>query len=197
MPKLWNETIQAHRRDVHEAILDATWKLANERGPASVKMSEIADRTGIGRATLYKYFPDVDAILAAWHQRQIDRHLAELVQVREATDDPTRRLRAVFEAYAQIHHGRVQHHRHEPRGHELASLMHTDHQVIDATRRLHQFIRDLLAEAAQTNNIRDDVPLDELAAYCLHALTAAGGLTLDGARRLVTVTLDAVRAIPA
>jgi len=28
-------------------------------------MSHIAEKTAIGRATLYKYFPDVDAILLA------------------------------------------------------------------------------------------------------------------------------------
>src|SRR4051794_31218641 len=75
VPKLWSDTIEAHRRDVRQAILDTTWALANEHGPASVKMSEIAEKTGIGRATLYKYFPDVDAILTAWHHRQINRHL--------------------------------------------------------------------------------------------------------------------------
>ena len=39
-------------------------------------MSQIAKDTGIGRATLYKYFPDVESILRAWHQRQIDEHLS-------------------------------------------------------------------------------------------------------------------------
>lgn len=32
-------------------------------------MSRIAEEIGIGRATLYKYFPDVEAILLAWHER--------------------------------------------------------------------------------------------------------------------------------
>ena len=32
-------------------------------GLASVTMSRIAEETGIGRATLYKYFSDVEAIL--------------------------------------------------------------------------------------------------------------------------------------
>ena len=39
-------------------------------------MSQIAEQTGIGRATLYKYFPDVEAILLAWHERQVTGHLA-------------------------------------------------------------------------------------------------------------------------
>jgi hypothetical protein len=38
--------------------------------------------------------------------------------------------------------------------------------------------------------VRDDVPIDELAAYCLHALGAAGDLPSKSAvRRLVSVVL--------
>ena len=59
MPKLWNETIDAHRRAVHDAILNTAARLAFEHGLTSVTMSQIAAEVGIGRATLYKYFPDV------------------------------------------------------------------------------------------------------------------------------------------
>jgi AcrR family transcriptional regulator len=197
VPKLWSDTIEAHRRDVREAILDTTWVLANEHGPASVKMSEIAERTGIGRATLYKYFPDVDTILAAWHHRQINRHLARLAEVRDQTDDPGNRLHAVLEAYAHIHQERVRHHRRERYGHELATLLHTDDQVAGAQQQLHRLIRDLLEDAARAGDIRQDVSSDELASYCLHALTAASALPSSSAvQRLVTVTLAGLRPGP-
>ena len=52
VPKLWNETIEAHRRAVIDATLDTTWALVTEHGPLSVTMSQIAEKTGIGRATL-------------------------------------------------------------------------------------------------------------------------------------------------
>ncbi|HZA80384.1 MAG TPA: helix-turn-helix domain-containing protein, partial [Actinomycetes bacterium] len=83
MPKLWDETIEAHRLQVREAILDTTAALVASHGLRSVTMSEIAERTGIGRATLYKYFPDVEAILLAWHERQITTHLAQLEELRD------------------------------------------------------------------------------------------------------------------
>lgn len=51
MPKLWNQTIEAHRRDVHDAILDTAAALVAEHGLRSVTMSQIAEQTGIGRAT--------------------------------------------------------------------------------------------------------------------------------------------------
>ncbi|RUV80905.1 TetR/AcrR family transcriptional regulator, partial [Mesorhizobium sp. M5C.F.Ca.IN.020.14.1.1] len=79
MPKLWNETIDAHRRAVRDATLDATAALVAERGLLSVTMAKIAEETGIGRATLYKYFRDVEAILVAWHERQVTGHLEHLI----------------------------------------------------------------------------------------------------------------------
>ncbi len=54
---------------MQDAALDATAALVAERGLRSVTMSQIAAQSGIGRATLYKYFPDVEAILLAWHER--------------------------------------------------------------------------------------------------------------------------------
>jgi AcrR family transcriptional regulator len=67
VPKLWTETVETHRQEVREAILDATASLVQSRGLLAVTMSDIAEATGIGRATLYKYFPDVETILSAWH----------------------------------------------------------------------------------------------------------------------------------
>jgi AcrR family transcriptional regulator len=77
VPRLWDDTIQAHRAAVRDAILDTAAALVAEHGLLAVTMSQIAETTGIGRATLYKYFPDVEANLVAWHERQITAHLAQ------------------------------------------------------------------------------------------------------------------------
>jgi DNA-binding transcriptional regulator YbjK len=62
VPRLWNETIEAHRREVRDAILATTAALVDREGLRSVTMAQVAEKTGIGRATLYKYFPSVEAI---------------------------------------------------------------------------------------------------------------------------------------
>ncbi len=188
VPKLWNETIEAHRREVRDAILDTTAALVAEHGLASVTMSQIAEETGIGRATLYKYFPDAEAILFAWHERQISAHLQQLTEIRDQAGDASRRLEAVLEAYALIAHQRQRH------GTELGALLHRGGHVARAQQQLSAFIRDLLTEGAETGDVRDDVAADELASYCLHALTAASSLPSKAAvRRLVTVTLAGLR----
>jgi AcrR family transcriptional regulator len=194
MPKLWNETITAHRAAVRDAVLETAAALVAEHGLASVTMSQIAEETGIGRATLYKYFPDVEAILIAWHERQVTDHLDYLVKVRDEAGNVTERLEAVLQAYALIHQQRVQHHRHEHLGADLVAFLHRDEHLAGAQQRLHTMIRDLLTETAATGALREDVVPDELASYCLHALAAAGGLPSKAAvRRLVTVTLDGLR----
>jgi len=58
--------MQSHRQEVRQAILDAVGQLVEQQGLLALTMSEVAERAGIGRATLYKYFPDVQTLLAAW-----------------------------------------------------------------------------------------------------------------------------------
>ena len=185
VPKLWNETIEEHRREVRAAILNTTASLVTEHGLLAVTMSQIAEETGIGRATLYKYFPDVETILTTWHERQIGNHLEYLSQVRDQADGARERLEAVLEAYALISH--------ESHGHhdtELAAFLHRDKRVAGAQKQLREMIRGLLTEGAETGDLRDDMAPDELASYCLHALTAASILpSKAAARRLVTVVM--------
>jgi AcrR family transcriptional regulator len=191
VPRLWNDTIQAHRTAVRDAILDTTAALVAEHGLLSVTMSKIAEATGIGRATLYKYFPDVEAILFAWHERQITAHLAQLEELRDQAGDAGQRLEAVLEAYALISHERFS---HEHPGPELAALLHRGAHLTRAQQHVHDLIKDLLAEVAATGNLRDDVAPDELARYCVHALGAASSLPSKASvRRLVTVTLAGLR----
>ena len=182
MPKLWDDTIEAHRRAVRDATLDTTATLIARHGLANISMSSIAHATGIGRATLYKYFPDVDAILLAWHERQIQQHLAALTAARDHAHAPLARLQAVLTTFAQ--HTRAQH------DGELAALLHRGAHVQRAQQHLLTFLQELLADAAATGDVRADVPPEELARYCLHALTAAGAVSTPAAtQRLVTVIL--------
>jgi AcrR family transcriptional regulator len=190
MPRIWSETIAAHRDAVRDATLDATAALVAEHGLTGVTMSQVAKDTGIGRATLYKYFPDVESILLAWHERQIDNHLKQLHQVRDRTDGPAQRLEAVLTAFAAISH-------HQQHDTGLAALLHRGEHVTAAHQHLREFIGELVAEAAAAGAVRRDVPADELTLYCLHALTAAGSLHSPPAvHRLVQTILTGLASNP-
>lgn len=189
MPRLWNETIDAHRRDVREAIFTATRELVDEDGLLSVTMSRVAERTGIGRATLYKYFPSVEAILQAHHERHVAHHLAHLEKLRDHPGEPADRLESVLTEYAMICFYRQQH-----SDEQLAALLHRGEVVERAEQQVHKLFRDLLAQARKSGDVRDDMSLGELAGYCVHALAAAGNVRSEAAaRRLVAVTLAGLR----
>jgi AcrR family transcriptional regulator len=186
VPRLWDDTIEAHRRTVRDATLDTAAALVAEHGLTAVTMSQIAERAGIARATLYRYFSDVEAIVVAWHERQVGRHLDHLAEIRDRPGTPGHRLAAVLTAYALIQY------RH--RGNPLAALLHQGDHIAQVRRRLADFLQDLVADAAAAGDVRDDVPPGELAVYCLHALTAAGDLPAEAAvHRLVRVAVAGLR----
>jgi AcrR family transcriptional regulator len=174
--------VETHRQEVREAILDATGSLVQSRGLLAVTMSDIAEATGIGRATLYKYFPDVEMILSAWHQRHVEAHLAELGRVQQRTADPVARLQAVLRRYAGICRKRGRH-----GDDELAAVLHRSAEVRKLQRQLLDLISGLVAEAAASGAVRQDVPAEELASYCVHALAAAGNSSTMAIDRLLNL----------
>ena len=185
VPRLWSDTIDTHRRAVREAVLDATGELASKHGTRGVTMAAIAEAAGIGRATLYKYFPDLDAILLAWHERHVAARLERLTAIVENGSGPEA-LRAVLLAYAFS----------ERHAAELPELHGAEH-ASEARHQLLGFVRDLVSEGVARGTLRDDVPAGELAGYCLHALAAARALPSGQAvQRLVDVTMAGLTRSP-
>lgn len=186
MPKLWERSIDAHRVAVRASILSATATLVADSGLGSVTMSRIAQEAGIGRATLYKYFPDLDAVLLAWHDQHVAAHLARLRELVDSPGEPLDRLRAacvaVTRMYADIPED------------EIARRLHHGGHVLQATQHLAEILGALLQEGVERGEVRGDVPVGELVRYCLAALTAASEASSAAVRRLITVTLDGLRA---
>jgi AcrR family transcriptional regulator len=189
MPRLWSETVETHRREVRDAILDTTAALAVEHGLLSVTMSRIAEELGIGRATLYRYFPDVEAILQAWYEREAATHLESLARFLHGEGDATERLQTVLTHFALMIF--------ETRGRGdsgLGALLLQSGHLSHAHEHLANRIGALLTEAAEAGKVRSDTPAQELAAYCTSALSAAATLSSRQAvQRLVTVILDGLR----
>ncbi|RZU33914.1 TetR/AcrR family transcriptional regulator [Blastococcus saxobsidens] len=186
MPRLREGTLAAHRSVVQAAILDATGALVARGGLRAVTMSQVAADAGIGRATLYRYFPDVDALLHAWHERRLGQHLHELAGLRRAGGPALDRLAAVLQAFGSIRH------RHPGVGD--AAPLHGGAAVTRAHGHVREMVHGLVSAAAADGAVRTDVPPAELAAYCLASLDAAAELgSGEAVERLVAVTLDGLR----
>lgn len=190
MPRLWTDTIEEHRDAVREALLDAVASLATEFGLTGVSMSAIAARAGIGRATLYRYFPDLDAVLLAWHERHVGMHLLALAETRDGHDDPYRQLEAVLQAYARIVRESARH-----QGHALFATLHKDRHVTHARQALRGLVQEIVARGAAAGALRRDLPADELAGFALAALGAAAGSSQAGSKRLISIVLAAFRPL--
>jgi AcrR family transcriptional regulator len=188
VPKLWNETIESHRHAVRDAILDATWKLVDEHGSMSVTMTQVAAEVGIGRATLYKYFPDIESILRAHHQQDVQQHLGELTELAAGAGSVDERLEALL-----LHYARICQYRSRHSSTDLSALLHGAPEVVDAEARLRKVFVQVLAEAAIDGAVRADVAASELADFCLHALTAAANAPGETAlRRVVKLVRTAI-----
>lgn len=86
------------QRSDSEQIVDAILKAAIELGP-DAPIASIAERAGVGRASLHRYFPTTTAIFAEI-SRLMYRTLLD--QVREITLRPGTDLRAVVEAVCDV-----------------------------------------------------------------------------------------------
>lgn len=183
MPKIWNDTIENHHAAVNAAVLDAASDLIAEFGAGHLTMSALAARTGIGRATLYKHFADIETVLSAWHERQISRHVAQLAEIAQRPGTPRELLAMALEAYVRNAFGQ--------RGsHGLNGLHATDH-VAHARGHLREFFSGLIRRAQEAGQVRTDSPAGELAAYAIAALDAAAALPTKAATsRLIAVVLD-------
>jgi len=193
MPRIWADTIDTHRRQVNDAILDATAQLIAEHGPMSVAMSAIAQRAGIGRATLYKYFPDVEAILVAWHERDFAQHREQLQGLAEA-DNVTLDDVATFVCAQRRQHPHrkdaslVDNLAHTLAGAEGAFKDAIQHEVIT-------LLTTLMTGLAQRKEIRSDRDPELLARWLLHAVHAPADLDDVAISELVVDSL-APRSAP-
>lgn len=187
MPKLWDTTMDGHRRQVNNAILDATAELIAEHGPLSVAMSAIAERAGIGRATLYKYFPDVESILVAWHTRDFGEHLNRLKALSEAEDVELKDV-AEFVCAQRRHHPR--HDGADILGtlaHALAGAEGVPGDAIE--REIIAVLTDLLTRLASKKEVRDDEDPELLARWLLHAAHAPAELADQAISQLIADSL--------
>ncbi|MGH3351996.1 MAG: TetR/AcrR family transcriptional regulator [Nocardioides sp.] len=168
MPKLWKDTVEEHRRDVRAAILETAWVLAREQGVRGVTMGLVAERAGISRATLYKYFHGVDEMLVAGHAEHVAQHLAHLEGLRDEGRSAGDGLRAMLQGYA-----RICFHRGTSAATDLQGLVHHGDEHRRNSADLTALFAKAVRGAQESGQVRTDVAPEELAAYSIHALEAA------------------------
>lgn len=118
VPKISAPTLEKHRKETVDRLLDAFSELVMSRGYAEVSLADVAAQAGLARTAIYNYFPDRETLLFAWTDREMGRSLAILESELEGADTVAERL-ATF-VRLQLHEFTV---RHSPPGHEVIGLL--------------------------------------------------------------------------
>jgi AcrR family transcriptional regulator len=110
-PGTRREPVQRRSKERVETLVNAAQELLAEGGVEALTTRSLAEYTGIPVATIYRYFNNRDAIIAAYLDRdleQIERAIEEGVQALERVA-----LRSMMEAIALAH---LHHHQRHPEG---------------------------------------------------------------------------------
>ena len=93
-------------RAATDRIIEATFTLVAERGLGGVTMTDVADRAGVARQTLYNHFSDVEQIIVAGIEQYAQTEFTHLVDLLEATGTPDAKMELLARyTVAQGSHG--------------------------------------------------------------------------------------------
>lgn len=90
-----------HHGSLREALIEAAVLLAEEVGPDSVSVREVAKRVGVSPGAPFRHFASKTALMTAVAEEAMNRFRAEITKAVDsvATDDPLDRFAAVGVAY--------------------------------------------------------------------------------------------------
>ncbi|OBB60418.1 TetR family transcriptional regulator [Mycobacterium sp. 852013-51886_SCH5428379] len=83
----WAGSTPATDEEAISRILDAVDREVAEHGPA-IHLADVARRLGVTRQTIYRYFPNADALLMASGVRAVDGFIDQLVDHVRGVRDP-------------------------------------------------------------------------------------------------------------
>ncbi|MFA1548443.1 TetR/AcrR family transcriptional regulator [Actinomadura chokoriensis] len=175
-------TLSKDQQARRERLIDSARGLALEGGYAAVTMHDVADRAGVARATVYRYFATKDHLLtevaAAWAH-----HVTDDIDALAVGDTQLERLTALLERIVYVA-------AQEPTltSAIIQAVTSDDSSVDDARTVLFQYLRDRLSAA-----IGDPVPEREDVELVLGHILLAGLISLASLRQPVEDVATLVR----
>jgi AcrR family transcriptional regulator len=192
MPLTKTETDRPLRADAErnrQRILDAAANLFAERG-LQVSLDEVAERAGVGVGTVYRRFPDRDALIDALLQSRVDEFFA-MVERASAHPDPWEGLIEFIESGAEFH----------GRNRALKELMFSapgSREWVDRVRaRVRPKVAAMVVAAKEQGKLREDlhvldVPMLDL--MLAGAIEFTQDAEADVWRRMLGIVIDGLKA---
>ncbi|MBX3273138.1 MAG: TetR/AcrR family transcriptional regulator [Sandaracinaceae bacterium] len=96
---------QARSRATVDAIVEATGQVFEREGFDKTTTTRVAERAGVSVGSLYQYFPDKRALIAAFFERRLEQDIAMMQAVlsRSAGGSPASVLRVAAEEIVRIY----------------------------------------------------------------------------------------------
>jgi AcrR family transcriptional regulator len=90
---------QLRSRQIVKAIMQACRKIMKEQGPEALNTNYIAEVAGVNIASLYRWFPNKNVIIAETFEEQVAEEISELLRIYEQhTSQPATSLREALSA---------------------------------------------------------------------------------------------------
>ena len=174
--------LRADARRNREAILKAARAVFSARG-REAHLGDVARRAKVGMGTVYRHFPDKEALLEALAREQFDL-LTEWAREAQRAPDPGPALEALLWRGAELQaNDRAL----------MEAVAEFKPSVARQASELHACMESLLAGAQETGHIRADATGEDIR-LMMCGLGSVMQMPGDGWRRYLTVMLDGMRA---
>ena len=169
MPKIQAATVAEHRAAQRRAILDAARELLAEGGAQPPGLAAVAQRTGLARPSVYRYFTSREDLLEAVIADSFPRWSAHVTAEMDKAAGPGARVLAYVDANLHLvaagEHAVV-------RG--LAAALPGE-RLAESSRELHEQLRVPLTEALARHGAPDPDGLSDL----VHAVVLAASRMIE------------------
>jgi AcrR family transcriptional regulator len=155
VPKISAATLQEHRAETIDRLLDSWGDLVMAKGFDTVTLADVAAQVGLARTAIYNYFPDREALLFAWTDREVRRTVDSLEQELAKVESYAEKLR-VFVHSQLIEFAR----RHLPPGKEVVQFLRpeTYGRFMDHIEPLEKVLRDIISDGVEAKEFSDVDP---------------------------------------
>lgn len=161
----------------YERILDALQELLENHKLQSISVSEIAETAGIGKGSIYYYFPSKDAILEALVERSYEKPLQTAKALAGRTEiSPFIRMAMIFEACRNSSSEFIKSENNKNSGTQEKSFLHQKY-INHIITELKPVLAEIIRQGIKTRQICFSDP-DALAEIVLIVLTVKMDNTL-------------------
>ena len=158
----------------YERILDALQELLENHKLQSISVSEIAETAGIGKGSIYYYFPSKDAILEALVERSYEKPLQTAKALAGRTEiSPFIRMAMIFEACRNSSSEFIKSENNKNSGTQEKSFLHQKY-INHIITELKPVLAEIIRQGIKTGQICFSDP-DALAEIVLIVLTVKNG----------------------